>query len=65
MNRTFRHRVSIAAIGSTSIDASIVYPVAAIKASKNSSIARDYVNFLFSATAKKVFEKYGFSMALK
>jgi molybdate transport system substrate-binding protein len=58
-------RVVMVAIGPTDIDAAIVYPVAVIKSSQNSSAARDYVNFLFGEQAKTIFQKYGFSMAVQ
>lgn len=38
----------------------IVYPAAVLKASKSSVAAKDFWNFLSSAKAKAVFEKYGF-----
>jgi len=58
-------KVTMVAVGSTSIDDAIIYPVAVIKSSKNASAASDYLNFLFSTEAKTVFEKYGFSMVSK
>jgi molybdate transport system substrate-binding protein len=41
----------------------IIYPVAMLKSSKNASVAREYVQFLSSNSAKSVFQKYGFSLA--
>jgi molybdate transport system substrate-binding protein len=41
----------------------IVYPVAVLKSSKNSSAAKEYVQFLFDNQAKAVFQKYGFGMS--
>ncbi|MDP4180605.1 MAG: molybdate ABC transporter substrate-binding protein [Bacillota bacterium] len=38
----------------------IYYPAAVIKASKNPDEARSFINFLYSAKAKPLFEKYGF-----
>jgi molybdate transport system substrate-binding protein len=58
-------KVTMVAVGSTSIDDAIIYPVAVIKSSKNASAASDYLSFLFSAKAKTVFERYGFSMVSK
>jgi len=40
----------------------IVYPVGVVKATKNDVAAQDFVNFLSSAKAQAVFEKYGFSI---
>jgi molybdate transport system substrate-binding protein len=57
--------VKMVTVGPTDIDAAIVYPVAIVKTSKNVSAARDYIDFLSSAAAKAVFEKYGFSMSAK
>ncbi len=41
----------------------IVYPVAAIKRSKNPEISKEFIQFLFSNSAKDVFTKYGFQIA--
>ncbi|MCR4944172.1 MAG: molybdate ABC transporter substrate-binding protein [Clostridium sp.] len=38
----------------------INYPVAIIKDTKNLEAAKDFENFLFSDTAKEIFEKYGY-----
>ena len=55
--------VTVIATGPADVNAGIVYPVAILKASKNASAAQDYVNFLSSAQARAIFEKYGFAMA--
>ncbi|RJO60512.1 MAG: molybdate ABC transporter substrate-binding protein [Dehalococcoidia bacterium] len=57
--------VTVVATGPADVNAGIVYPVAIIKASKNADAAQDYVNFLSSAQAKAVFEKFGFTLAAK
>lgn len=57
-------KVKVVAAAPADINAKVVYPVAVIKASKVADTARDYVNFLFSAQAKSVFEKYGFSLVV-
>ena len=57
--------VTVIATGPADVNASIVYPTAIIKASKNAAAAQDYVNFLSSSQAKTIFEKYGFAMAAK
>lgn len=41
----------------------IVYPVAALKNSKNATAARQFVQFLAGAQARAVFQKYGFRIA--
>jgi molybdate transport system substrate-binding protein len=38
----------------------IVYPIAVLKDSKNPKIAKEFSQFLFNHSAKKVFNKYGF-----
>jgi molybdate transport system substrate-binding protein len=38
----------------------ITYPAAIVKASKHKDVARDFINYLSSPTAKAVFQKYGF-----
>jgi molybdate transport system substrate-binding protein len=38
----------------------IVYPIAFLKSSKNPKIAKEFSQFLFSRSAKKVFNKFGF-----
>jgi len=55
--------VKVVATGPADINAGIVYPIAVLKASKNAGAVQDYVDFLSSAQAKTIFEKYGFSMA--
>ncbi len=57
------NRVKRVAIAPENLHSPIVYPVAVIKDSRNIPAARDYVQFLSSARAKSIFEKYGFSMA--
>ncbi len=41
----------------------IIYPVAAIKQSKNPEAAKEFIEFLFSNSAKDAFKKYGFKIA--
>ena len=55
--------VTVIAEGPASVNASIVYPAAILKASKNAAAAREYIDFLNGAQARAVFEKYGFAMA--
>jgi molybdate transport system substrate-binding protein len=56
-------KVKVVGSAPDDINAKVVYPVAVIKASKVSDTAKDYLKFLFSAQAKPVFEKYGFTVA--
>ena len=58
-------KVKVVASAPAEINAKIVYPVAIIKSSKNVDAAMSYINFLFSAQAKAVFEKFGFTLAAK
>jgi molybdate transport system substrate-binding protein len=58
-------KVKVVASAPADINARVVYPVAILKASKNIDAAKAYVNFLSSAQAKAVWEKFGFSMAGK
>jgi molybdate transport system substrate-binding protein len=45
------------------VNAKIKYPVAVLKSSKNQAAAEEYIDFLFSAEARVIFEKYGFAIA--
>ena len=47
------------------INNKVIYTLAVIQATKNLDAAKNYVSYLFSAEAKTIFEKYGFSMAGK
>lgn len=38
----------------------VYYPAAVIKDSKNQTVAREFIDFLYSSTSKPIFEKYGF-----
>lgn len=40
----------------------VIYPAAVVKASKHPEAAKDFLTFLGSDDAKKVFEKYGFKV---
>lgn len=59
------NKVKVVASAPAEINAKIVYPAAVIKASKIPDAAREYLNFLFSAQAGTVFEKYGFTVISK
>jgi molybdate transport system substrate-binding protein len=41
----------------------IVYPVAALKSSKNAEAAQSFITYLKSSSAAALFQKYGFTMA--
>ncbi len=41
----------------------IVYPLTVLKASQNSQVAQAYVQFLASAQARAIFQRYGFGVA--
>ena len=58
------NQVKVAAQAPANINSLIVYPAAVIQASKNPDAAQAYINFLFSAPAKALFQQYGFSMAV-
>jgi molybdate transport system substrate-binding protein len=55
-------KVKIVANAPAEINAKIVYPIAVVAASKVQEAAAAYENYLFSAEAKTVFEKYGFTL---
>lgn len=57
------NKVKIAQTIPASLHSPILYPIAVLKNSRNQTVSRNFVQFLLSSTAKKVFEKYGFSMA--
>lgn len=53
-------QVRVAARAPANSHSPIVYPVAALQASKNPDAAREFVQFLSGAAAKATFEEYGF-----
>jgi molybdate transport system substrate-binding protein len=58
-------RVRVVAAAPPEINAKVVYPVAAVKASKVPDAAIGYIDFLFGTQAKTLFEKYGFTMVAR
>lgn len=58
-------KVKVVAKAPEGIHKPVVYPVALIKAGKNTDAAKDYLSFLQSDKAKAVFEKYGFMFIAK
>ena len=55
--------VRVGATAPFNLHSPIVYPVAALKDSKNVAAARNFVQFLSSSQARAVFQKYGFGIA--
>lgn len=55
--------VTIAAYADPQLHAPIIYPIAILKATKSPSAAQQYVDFLQSPPAQKVFAQYGFGLA--
>lgn len=53
-------KVKIVATASEKSHSPVIYPVAAIKSSKNPAVAREFTNFLSGPQARTVFQKYGF-----
>ncbi|NJO73687.1 MAG: molybdate ABC transporter substrate-binding protein [Leptolyngbyaceae cyanobacterium RM1_406_9] len=53
--------VKIAQMIPTNLHSPIAYPIAVLKRSSNQKVAKDFIQFLSSSIAKKVFAKYGFT----
>jgi molybdate transport system substrate-binding protein len=56
-------KVKVVATADDKINATIVYPVAVIKDTKNEQAARDFLAFLSGAQTQTVYKKYGFTLA--
>jgi molybdate transport system substrate-binding protein len=56
-------KIQVRATAPANLHSPIVYPVAAIKGSRNAGAARAFVEFIASNRAKAIFEKYGFGIA--
>jgi molybdate transport system substrate-binding protein len=56
-------KVKVVATASEKSHAPAIYPVAAIKNSKEPAAARAFEDFLFGAKARAIFQKYGFTPA--
>ncbi|ELS31424.1 MULTISPECIES: molybdate ABC transporter substrate-binding protein [Pseudanabaena] len=54
-------KVKVVQVIDAKLHESIVYPIAVVRKSANQSIAKSYLDFLSTETAKTIFEKYGFS----
>lgn len=52
--------VKVVAIASEGSHSPITYPAAVIKTSKNASVTKDFLKFLKTKQASKIFKKYGF-----
>lgn len=53
-------QVKIVEIAPENAHATVVYPMAIVKGTKNSEAAVEFIDFMFGTEAKAVFEKYGF-----
>ena len=58
-------KVKVASVVPESSHKPIVYPAAVISATKNKQVAEDFLKYLQSADAQKVFVKYGFKTLAK
>lgn len=52
--------IKIAAAAPEKSHSPVIYPVAAIKSSKNPAVAREFTSFLSGPQARAIFQKYGF-----
>lgn len=57
---TISKKVKIAAIAPDGSHSPITYPAVVIKSSQNKELATEFIKYLKSDEAKKIFEKYGF-----
>jgi molybdate transport system substrate-binding protein len=55
------NQVRIIATAPERLHSPVIYPVAVIKTSKDSSAAKDFVAFLLGPQARAVLQKYGFT----
>jgi molybdate transport system substrate-binding protein len=58
-------KVKIVAQATADSHSPVIYPVAVIKTAKNAAAAKAYEDFLSSAQAESIFQKYGFSLAAR
>lgn len=54
-------KVNIVAVANSSYHSPVIYPAAIIKSSKNLDASKEFMEFLNSDNAKKVYKKYGFT----
>jgi molybdate transport system substrate-binding protein len=57
------NKVKIAQTIPANLHSQIVHPIAVLKNSRNQTVSRNFVQFLLSNSAKKVFIKYGFTVS--
>ncbi|MEO1428079.1 MAG: molybdate ABC transporter substrate-binding protein [Cyanobacteria bacterium J06632_19] len=55
-------QVKVVDTASKNTHKAIIYPVAAIKRTKNPEVAQEFIQFLFSNAARDTFQKYGFQI---
>jgi len=58
-------KVKVVTVVPESSHAPIVYPIAVISATKNKQVAEDFLKYLQSSDAMKIFETYGFKTLVK
>lgn len=56
-------KVKVVATAASNLHSPIVYPIAVVAASRNPKAAKTYLQYLSSASAKTIFEKFGFGIA--
>ncbi len=56
------NKVKVVQVIDAKLHQPIIYPIAVLQQSTNQPSAKSYLEFLFSETAKTIFEKYGFSI---
>ena len=56
-------RARVVAVAPESTHDPIVYPVAAVKGSRNKEVARGFIDYLASPAAQAIFRKHGFTIA--
>lgn len=57
------NQVQVVATAPENTHKPIIYQVAAIKRTQNPEAAKEFIQFLFSNSAKDTFKKYGFQIA--
>lgn len=57
------NQVKVVDTAAANLHSPIVYPMAVLKNTKNVAAAKEYAQFLQSASARSIFTKYGFGMA--
>lgn len=57
------NQVKVVEVIPANLHTPIVYPISVVKSSKNQTSARNFIQFLVSSKAKKIFQKYGFGIS--